>query len=70
MTLQIVTASGESLADLLDSVQSVHPIGRGVFLVVMVTEVGEVAIEDRVKFVSTPRDVLVGGSRSGRVRKR
>ena len=65
--LQIVTASGESFADLLDSLQSVHPIGRGVFLIVMVTEVGEVAIEDRVKFVPAPGHILPLGNWNGRI---
>ena len=47
-SLEIVTALCKSLADLLDALESVHPVGGGVLLVVSVAKVGKVVSENRV----------------------
>jgi len=47
-SLEIVSARCKSLADLLDGLESGHPVGGGVLLVVLVIKVGKVVFENRV----------------------
>ena len=69
-SLQIVPARGEPLADLLDPLEAVHSVRFGVLLLVMLAEVGKVAIEYRVKLVAASWNVLTNGGRSGSVSER
>ena len=68
--LQVVPARGEPMADLLDPLEAVHSVRFGVFLLVVLAEVGKVAIEYRVKLVAVSWNVLTNGGRSGIVSER
>ena len=65
--LQVVAAYGKLLSDLLDSLESEHAVLGSVLLIVLLAEVRKVMIEDRVKLVTAPGDVLRGWSRGSGV---
>ena len=56
-TLQIVSADTKPVPDLLDTLKAVLAVGGGVLLIVVLTEVGEVAFEDGVEVVVAARNV-------------
>jgi hypothetical protein len=55
----VVRAGQESLADLADALLAEYPVLARVLLVMEVTEVIEVTLEDCMELVAPPRDVAV-----------
>ena len=54
-----VAAGLETFADLPDSRKTVHAAALAISLIVLLTEVGEVLLEDCVQLVSTSWNILI-----------
>ena len=48
---EIVAARRKPLSDLLDTLQAVPAVGGGVLLIILLAEVGEVAVEDGMELI-------------------